>query len=382
MKANKLFIVVVFLSVLFLVMGVQLLGVDMGFENTENRRLAQLPKLTFVNVNEAEGFKNGSKALFRDLWEYKKDVDAYFNDNLVFKIPLFKAFHLIERDLLGARPIPDKYVEGADGWFFLGDSYSNAILESKGLVRYNESELRKIGTNLQRLRQRFEAEDISLVVAMAPNKHSIYGQYLPIMKRDGITKYDQVRKLIEDSGISFVYLGDGFELMTDRRLYYKTDSHWNTTGGFFAYRKLGQTLKKKLPDMRFLEQEDLSADTILFDNGDIAKMAAIYRPETDVRWVVKDTFAIEVPTIFDNSTDNLTVAGVNSRRCKTDVNNCKVVFYRDSYCTALVPYLSESFGESWFFWTYDINWDVLRKIKPDLVVVQFVERHSWMLFDL
>ncbi|MFT3737780.1 MAG: hypothetical protein QM786_03400 [Breznakibacter sp.] len=142
-------------------------------------------------------------------------------------------------------------------------------------------------------------------------------------------------------------------------------------------------MKTILPQMRLLENSDFKKESKLYTEGGIAKMIAKYLPEPDTIYtLVNSSTAIQLPYVFENEEDNLLVAKYGTRHYKSQANGLKVLIFRDSFCSALVPYLSESFGETFFFWTYEMDWSIINKIKPDLVVFQFVERHSEALLGL
>ena len=52
----------------------------------------------------------------------------------------------------------------------------------------------------------------------------------------------------------------------------------------------------------------------------------------------------------------------------------KMVMFRDSYATALMKFLSHSFGRTVFVWQQ--NWDkgFIEREKPDIVILELVER--------
>ena len=55
----------------------------------------------------------------------------------------------------------------------------------------------------------------------------------------------------------------------------------------------------------------------------------------------------------------------------------KVLVFRDSFTEAMLPYLSETFGEVEYIWNHNFNsyQDKIREYKPDIVIHEMVERY-------
>ena len=50
------------------------------------------------------------------------------------------------------------------------------------------------------------------------------------------------------------------------------------------------------------------------------------------------------------------------------------LFFRDSYTRNLIPYFTQHFKESYYYWQ-DYDQRIVDSIKPDVVVVSKVERY-------
>jgi hypothetical protein len=58
----------------------------------------------------------------------------------------------------------------------------------------------------------------------------------------------------------------------------------------------------------------------------------------------------------------------------TAKSNKKVLFFRDSYTRNLLPYFTQHFKESYYYWQ-DYDQKIVDSIRPDVVVVSKVERY-------
>ena len=54
----------------------------------------------------------------------------------------------------------------------------------------------------------------------------------------------------------------------------------------------------------------------------------------------------------------------------------KVVVFQDSFYLRLIPYLSPCFKQSILISDKKVDFSIIRQEKPDLVLIEFVERHS------
>ena len=83
-----------------------------------------------------------------------------------------------------------------------------------------------------------DERNIDFYVAVAPNKHSIYGEELPIKKGNKTTKLEQLKAIFESEALDFIDLSDAFPDKSEGRLYHKTNTHWNDYGAYWGYKAL------------------------------------------------------------------------------------------------------------------------------------------------
>ena len=55
-------------------------------------------------------------------------------------------------------------------------------------------------------------------------------------------------------------------------------------------------------------------------------------------------------------------------------NSKKILFFRDSYTRNLIPFFTQHFKESYYYWQ-DYDQKIIDSLKPDVVVVSKVERY-------
>ena len=52
----------------------------------------------------------------------------------------------------------------------------------------------------------------------------------------------------------------------------------------------------------------------------------------------------------------------------------KLLVFRDSFCTTLIPILRQNFSESLFVWETKLVEDIITDEKPDIVILELIER--------
>src|SRR5688572_12651085 len=135
---------------------------------------------------------------------------------------------------------------GKDGWlqFTAGgilDDFQNTMQFSP----------KNIQQNSQLLYEKLQAQNITLVIIIVPNKDTIYPEQLP----------DEIQKINEQSRLDLLvayFKKYGPPVLIDLRpalqrarqeetIYYKTDTHWNNLGSFAAYSEVMQVLSRSNP---------------------------------------------------------------------------------------------------------------------------------------
>lgn len=347
----------------------QLLGVNLNAKNTENRKLKERPTFSLAQTKEGKGVPRKLLGIYRDVISFKNAYDRYYKDNFILKNSLFKGYYFIQNDLFGVDPLPQKVVKGTNGWFFLGESYSNVITESKGIVSFKPEELDKIKTGLLSKKAWLDAQNIDFYVAVAPNKHSIYGEELPIIKGAKQTKLEQLKALLKAEELDFIDLSDSFPKKSTLRLYHKTNTHWNDYGAYWGYKALLSKIMEKHPTLQIPHLADFEMTVEISDQEDLTGMLNINVEEDRIVLNKSDEIAQEIQSALPipEKTKNYVFHYTST------INQVKVLTFRDSFFTTLMKFMKESFGESVYIWgAFDKK--VVKAENPNIVVWEIVER--------
>jgi hypothetical protein len=224
--------------------------------------------------------------------EFPGRYESYFNDTFGFRKFLIRLNNLWQVSLFDHSPDP-KVIVGKKGWLYynsdevdIGDGIT--MKDYRGLAPFTDPDLLLIQSTLDRRRKELADRGIAYVVAVAPNKSSVYGEYLP----DYITRVRDTTRL--DQVVSWLGAHSRFALVDLRRAliqgksayptYYKTNSHWNNYGAFLAYREIMLQVAVQVPEVSPLSLADFSVDPKPIIGGDIAAMLALQdeMPDTEV----------------------------------------------------------------------------------------------------
>jgi hypothetical protein len=215
--------------------------------------------------------------------------------------------------------------------------------------------------------------DIPLIVAIGPDKQSIYPEMMP-----GSIPHPQVPsradRLIEALRTRTQVRVVDFrrELLAEKRTrttFHLTDTHWNDWGAYVAYRQLIGEMKAAAPRLasrigRPLELSELrEADGTLA--SDLNRLLGL-----GFAWVGGEKIVSYTPL---HQTDllvalDLIVGGTGNTA------QPRLVIFRDSFADALAPFLAGHF--SWIYGprTWIMDPKVVTDERPDLVFIDVVER--------
>lgn len=203
------------------------------YVDTENRELAAAPSLAPA-----------------DLHRLAADTDSYLGDHFGLRVTLIRWNSILRVGLLGSSPIRSVVV-GKDGWLFyrseaLADG--NSLNDHRGAIPLADAELEKLWERVESNDRRFRTMGIPYHIVIAPNKHTLYSEYLP----DRLRPFRRPTRLEQFS--DFLSRRPGAErLVLDLRkplleakashpVYWKTDSHWNSYGAYIGYREIMKRL--------------------------------------------------------------------------------------------------------------------------------------------
>lgn len=284
---------------------------------------------------------------------------------------------------LGTSP-SDLVLIGQEGWLYL--TVDRSIDDYQGLVPIPQSYLELYDANLARMKQHMEQQGIIFQIVVAPDKHTIYPEYLPlnIQKVQPGTRLDRILDYNRNHAQAPI-LDLRMEMLQRKQeevIYYRTDSHWNYLGAYYAY---AESMKSLTPYFPMLEPHPLSDYTLTrseIAGFDLAEMISMQDILTDVEITLTPNFlrrAKPAAVPFLPAGNRITFA-----REIDDPSLPTAVIFRDSFGWAMIPFWQEHFRRVVFVWTYTptrIDLDLIAQEQPDIVIFELVERKTAALTE-
>lgn len=261
-----------------------------------------------------------------------------------------------------------KVLIGKNDWLFLQNDTNRVVEQNNGTLKLTEFELRKWLRTLEARFAILRHRGIKYYFLIAPNKESIYPEYLPddyIMSEARLVY--QLINACKPMHLPLYFPVDILKLYkAEYQLYPTGNTHWNGIGGFIAYEYLMNIIKKDLnipiltwEDIGFVDEEtsqDLG-NKLNPPRTSIFSWGKVKQPRAQI--------------IYDNQL-------INSGKIQIALNKNTslptAVVFHDSFIEFLLPFLMESFSKIYLFHTPCMDFELLNQIKPDIVISEMVER--------
>lgn len=322
-------------------------------DTTENRTLAELPSF------EEDGSLNAA---------FMSELGSYFEDHFAYRNEFVTANSKL-RSLLGTSPT-DSVVLGDDGWLFYGGTNSDYL----GKGRLNDREVENLAFDFSLVQGYCEANGADFVLAIVPNKNSIYPEKMPFYfgrSADGNVLDDLSSKLDEEQvGNVDLYslLSEAKASDPDEALYYRLDTHWNQHGALLACERLMDVLGREDAAERLSSLlESDSSETHL---GDLSEMLFPSDPQS------------EAAVSYDDATDYEVVEGANEIDTEASAwveaegpGEGVLYMFRDSFAQNMVPFLSSVYSKSYYDWYVPFDYTKIQGKGVSDVVVEKAERN-------
>lgn len=319
------------------------------------RALQLGPKIADQENRPRAAFPDLATTPFADL---PAAFERYFNDNFWFRNLLIRINNVVRVRGLQTSPTA-QVVIGKHGWLFYvseaasdGESFS----DFRGEVPYSESQLEHIAGKLEERRSRCAAFGSDYVLAVVPNKHTVYPEQLPARLANDkavTTQLDQlIAYLAQHSALQIVDLRLPLaEASKERLTFFKTDTHWNSYGAFVGYQAVMRRLSQRDPRLEPLPLDAFRLAPERTSGGDLAGMLGVQGLVAD------DGFTLELVA-----------------RPPTLQPTGKAVFMRDSFGDRLLPLLALHFAQVTTF-PHEVDLATIARERPAVVIQLIVERY-------
>ena len=318
-------------------------------DHTENRILAEKPSL-----KTEEGKLNT---------EFPAQYEAWFSDHFGLRSDLVTAYGDLTNKVFGVSSEADVII-GKNDWLY----FAKTIPDATNVRTLSDTEIRHIAHNLKLLSDYAASKGTKFVFAPAPNKASIYPQYLPAryLKTGDENNLDALYRELARTDVTVC---DWRGVLREQaahgsyQLYHKLDTHWNGDGAMLGYQTLMQ--KFGLDDFGF--GNALRTETTDWA-GDLWGMLSPARENPDKNAVY------EIPHTYQ---DDGRMRSIDDLKIQTYCENGSgsLLMFRDSFGRALIPLLSERFASCTYLRANAVPLDLLETTQADYAVYELVERN-------
>ncbi|KMO22305.1 alginate O-acetyltransferase AlgX-related protein [Methylobacterium platani] len=260
-------------------------------------------------------------------------------------------------------------VEGREGWLFLERSDGAEPLKAGAdLTEWSRTTLPLLRATFRARQARLAARGIALVVVVAPEKASVYDEFLPAgFAQDRPSAAERLTDVLRQDGVKAV---DATGLLRQAKgvvpLYYDVDSHWTSFAAYRIYRALVAAAPARLG------LTPIPAETIFFrDKPSFGDLGVHLSPERKGLLQQPEVPGGDVEIAVDTFDDR----EFNFQQHRYPGGRGRALVVRDSFSSFLSPFLSRTFAETTYISpSNSLPDDLVEELSPDLVIVQVAER--------
>lgn len=316
-------------------------GTICGFQEKvspgEKRTLASLPKISGKRIGE-----------------FPAAFELFINDHLFLRQQLVQAQSYSRYKAFGLSANP-RTIAGKDGWLYLAHGWCEQDIRHQLVA--SPAELQAWRRVTKQRSDWFGSNGIKYLLVAAPNKDTIYPEYLPDshkpIRED--SRLDRISSAIRTApDVEYADLKATMQAAKaheQRLVYYKTDTHWNELGAFYAYRALLNQLKQSYPELEPMSFGDISIHSGKFsgDCSDNMGTGSLLHEDVPVVSIVR----------------------------KPKRTQLRLYMIHDSFGGFMRRYLEPHFASVNYQHQLSVDFD-LEKVaewNPDIVLHEIVERH-------
>ena len=324
--------------------------------NYENRQMTVQPQLTLDTYKQ-----------------FPKDYTSYFNDIIPFRNNFVTLNNAIDYFIF-RKSTNTRVAIGSDNWLFYCDAKDgDPIACYQGTNLLSKGKLRDITVNCLKQRDYLASLGKEFVIFIAPNKERVYSEHMPErygMPAENYRALQIVDYLRKHTDLRIVYPYEDLiyaKSCINENLYYKTDTHWNSIGAYVGSKMLLQELEIEMPS---LDSEQITISAYENTAGDLAGFLGLVKQLefADYNYIVEGYNNHNYEYLGEEFNGAIACTAINA-------DPRKLYVIRDSFASAMIPYLGSQFNESYFRHRDLYTYDNFLSENPDVVVYETVERY-------
>lgn len=273
----------------------------------------------------------------------------------------------------------DKYfgnvIAGKDGWlYYVGSNGKAAFWDGS---KFETEKIDTVVNEISDYDKKLISAGIRLLIVIAPDKSTIYPQYLPdeILFLEKPSYTDLLIERLRAENVHVLDLRERIMKATnEEQVFYKTDSHWNYSGDYAAYKAVIDEISAYEPTLSSTDFSDLKIVSV----GNITRdIPTVLR----VNSILEETFLLQPKKNRDLAVASLPLGlereflfAKNSK-----IDQPTVLIYHDSFFAQVVPLLQQNFSQTLsIFYPAELpevwNSGWVDQFQPDYVIIEFTER--------
>ena len=316
----------------------------------------------------------------------KSLASGWLDKNFPFRSTLIRWYNYSSATLFGSMSSNSPVVVGKEGWLFLARDRTIDVLEEHRAVKpLSEAQMAHLAAVFEARRAWLSERGIRYLVVVAPNKNTIYPEFLPdaFAQVGETSRLDQVMAYLrEKSPLNVLDLRPAMnEAKKNVQVFYATDSHWNANGAFPSYQAVIERLSKDFPGMKPMPASDFFAQGFTFLGGDLSYMVGIEELITEQKFFMMSKAPLRAR---GQSTGIFKPGYTQAAQASTmdDPRLPKALFFHDSYFWDILGFLGEHFSRAVYVWVKPglggkqslFDKELIEAEKPDVVIEEIAER--------
>lgn len=338
----------------------------------ENRALTEMP-----SVKTEDGKIN---------FEYFSQFENFFSEHFAFRQNFVTVDGKLKAEFFDTSANDDVIV-GKDDWLY----YAYTTDDYMNISTLSDRAINNIHHNISMLSDYCLANDAFFIFTVAPNKNSVYPEYMPsrFIKTENTsnlerfnsvytTHSDEWFKMMISSTIIpddvkqqvqyFTYC-DLKNVLIDAKadsvipVYHKTDTHWNSRGALVARNALLDIFSEDFDTFSSAPYKAVKSWS-----GDLAEM--VYPSDVPLDYQVE--YDIDYTYSYMGrfrGFDDISIQTICEGKDRS------LLMYRDSFGEAILPFMAESFGSAEFSRAVPYKTDSIANGTVDTVILEIVERN-------
>ena len=228
--------------------------------------LLSLPMLSMPFFRDQESAEKREMAAFPEVMKdgavnsrFAGELDDYVRDHIGFRNQMVKGNTVLLAKLF-KESAEDDVILGENGWLY----YEGTVRDYLNLPTMTPRAAKNAAHSLKMLQDYAAEHGADFVLAVIPNKNSLYGENMPArfkpQEQQGNAELLSEALKAEGVNTADVY---GALAKTGKVLYQETDTHWTYEGALIGYRSILEAAGRKdetFRDLTFTVRRDWKAD--------------------------------------------------------------------------------------------------------------------------